>query len=51
MGKLIDCDENIRKFFLQTYYKKNRVPLLLTNLHIIKAQNAPDLTQNIYTYL
>ena len=30
---------------------KNRIPWLLTALHLIKAQNAPDFTQNIYTYL
>ena len=31
--------------------QKNGIPWLLTALHIIKAQNAPDFTKNIYTYL
>ena len=33
------------------FLQKNGLPWLLTAFHIIKAQNAPDLTQNIYTYL
>ena len=30
---------------------KNGITWLLTALHIIKAQNVPDFTQNIYTFL
>ena len=31
--------------------QENGIPWLFIALHIIKAQNAPDLTQNVYTYL
>ena len=40
MWKLIECDVNIRKFYLQSYYiyvKKIGIPWLLTTFYFIKA--------------